>query len=89
MPEGDADDALPSFQSAGWLILFLLDLSANRDRSQVRGIHGARPIHLDRYHRGPKGRAMARLYGLPGRHDCAERLSLKPVTPNTNDQNRF
>jgi hypothetical protein len=26
VPEGDADDALPNFRSAGWLILLSLDL---------------------------------------------------------------
>jgi uncharacterized protein len=29
------------------------------------------PVHLGRYHRGPKDRAMAGLYGLAGSHDCA------------------
>ena len=29
------------------------------------------PVHLGRYHRGPKDRAMAGLYGLAGSDDCA------------------
>ena len=37
-----------------------------RDRLLIR-----QPVHLGRYHRGPKDRAMAGLYGLAGSHDCA------------------
>ena len=40
----------------------------------------SQPLHLGRYHRGPQDRAMAGLYGLADRHDCAERLRLKPQT---------
>ena len=29
------------------------------------------PLHLGRHHRRPQDRALAGLYGLPGRHDCA------------------
>jgi hypothetical protein len=37
-----------------------------RERLLIR-----QPVHFGRYHRGPKDRAMAGLYGLAGSHDCA------------------
>jgi len=35
-------------------------------------------FYLGRYDRGSQNRAMAGLYGLPGRDDCAQQLRLKP-----------
>src|SRR6266436_8129237 len=51
-----------------------LALSSSNTMSMVRLSRPAphtTPAHLGRYHRGPKDRAMAGLYGLAGSHDCA------------------